>query len=88
MNFQAGPAPIRSIADLAGADPRLKDLLFFFMAERGIYLARRGFVVLSLQVTDAHVDRFVAAFDGFAERVAEISAVAPAASHAGEPKQP
>lgn len=77
MNLQAGTAPIRSIADLAGADLRLKDLLFFFMAERGIYLARRGFVVLSLPVTDAHVDRFVAAFDAFAERIAAVSAGSP-----------
>lgn len=70
MNFQASTAPTRSIANLAGGDPRLKDLLlFFFMAERGIYMARRGFSVSSLPVTDAHVERFVAAFDAFAERL-------------------
>ena len=67
MNFQATVAPIRSVADLQATDPRVKDLLFFFMAERGIYLARRGFVVLSLPITDAHVDRFVAAFAEFVD---------------------
>ncbi|MEP7099541.1 MAG: aminotransferase class III-fold pyridoxal phosphate-dependent enzyme [Burkholderiales bacterium] len=67
MNFQATAAPIRSVADLQATDPRIKDLLFFFMAERGIYLARRGFVVLSLPITDAHIDRFVAAFAEFVD---------------------
>jgi len=67
MNFQATAATIRSVADLQATDPRVKDLLFFFMAERGIYIARRGFVVLSLPITDAHVDRFVAAFAEFVD---------------------
>ena len=53
------------MADVQAGDPRLRDLFFFFMAERGFYVARRGFVVLSLPITDAHVERFVAAFREF-----------------------
>ena len=45
--------PVRSPADLAGADPVLKELLFHHLVERGIFLAARGFVAMSLAITDA-----------------------------------
>jgi glutamate-1-semialdehyde 2,1-aminomutase len=67
MNLHATNRPIRSVADLQGTDPRVRDLFFFFMAEQGIYVARRGFVVLSLPITDAHVERFVACFKAFVD---------------------
>lgn len=66
MNFQPTATPIRSVADLAGTDGRLRDLFFFAMLERGLYVARRGFIVLSLPLADEHVERFVAAFGDFA----------------------
>lgn len=44
-------------------DPRVKDLLFFALLERGVFIARRGLVALSLPFGDAEVDRFIAAFD-------------------------
>jgi len=66
LNLQPTNANIRSVADIHGTDPRIRDLFFFFMAERGIYVARRGFVVLSLPITDSHVDRFVSTFEAFA----------------------
>jgi glutamate-1-semialdehyde 2,1-aminomutase len=53
--------PIRSPADAARADARLRDLLFFDLVERGIYLARRGMIALSLPVTEADCDRLVEA---------------------------
>jgi len=65
MNLHATAAPIRSVADLGQADQGVKDLFFFFMIEQGIYIARRGFVVLSLPIDEAHVERFVAAFEAF-----------------------
>jgi glutamate-1-semialdehyde 2,1-aminomutase len=67
MNLHATAKPIRSVANLQGTDQRKKDLFFFFMAEQGIYVARRGFVVLSLPITDAHVDRFIAHFRSFVQ---------------------
>ena len=65
MNLQPTRAPIRNVADLQHTDARLRDLFFFHMAERGFYVARRGFIVLSLPLTDADVEGFVAAFRDF-----------------------
>jgi glutamate-1-semialdehyde 2,1-aminomutase len=67
MNLHATSAPLARPSDLAGGDPRVKDLLFFDLLERGIFLARRGFVALSLPFGDAEVDEFVAAMDAVAE---------------------
>ena len=39
---------IKTAADAAAADPLLRDLLYFDMLKRGFYLARRGFIALSL----------------------------------------
>jgi len=54
--------PVRRPADVANADPRLRELLFLDMLERGFYLARRGMVALSLEVGAAELDGFAAAF--------------------------
>jgi glutamate-1-semialdehyde 2,1-aminomutase len=56
LTVHATPGAVRSPLDLAGADDRAKELLFFELLERGVYLARRGFIALSLEVTDADVD--------------------------------
>jgi glutamate-1-semialdehyde 2,1-aminomutase len=63
MQLHATARPLRSSADLAGADDRVKALLFFDLLERGIFLARRGLVALSLPFGDAQADEFVAALD-------------------------
>lgn len=57
------PGPLRSAADLAGADARLREWLFLELLERGWYLAARGFMALSIEVTDDEVDGFIAAVD-------------------------
>ena len=67
MNLHATDAPIHSTADLRQSDQRIKDLFFFFMLEQGLYVARRGFIVLSLPVEGMHVDRFIASFDAFVD---------------------
>jgi len=67
MNLHPTRSTIRSVADVESADQRLRDLFFFHMAERGFYVARRGFIVLSLPITDEHVDRFVGAVEAFVE---------------------
>ena len=51
--------PVRTGADAARADPRLTELFFFDLLERGIQVARRGMVALSLPVGDADCARFV-----------------------------
>jgi glutamate-1-semialdehyde 2,1-aminomutase len=63
--------PVRSPADLTGADPVLKELLFHHLVERGIFLAARGFVAMSLAITDDDCDRFI---DALADAVMAIEA--------------
>ncbi|MBL8839680.1 MAG: aminotransferase class III-fold pyridoxal phosphate-dependent enzyme [Alphaproteobacteria bacterium] len=57
--------PIRRAADAAAANQDLKELFFFDMLERGIYLARRGMMALMLPIGDAECDRFVEAVGEF-----------------------
>jgi glutamate-1-semialdehyde 2,1-aminomutase len=61
MTIHAVAGPVTTPADLAGADPRLKELLFLDMLDAGYYFAARGYIALSTAVTDTDVDRFVAA---------------------------
>jgi glutamate-1-semialdehyde 2,1-aminomutase len=71
MNVHVTAAPIRRPADLP-ADTRLRDLFFFDMLNRGFYLARRGFIALSLMISDADADRFVQAVAAFLETYAAL----------------
>lgn len=50
--------PITSPADLAEADDRRRELLFLDLLDRGWYIARRGFMALSIEISDADVDAF------------------------------
>ncbi|MFZ9042994.1 MAG: aspartate aminotransferase family protein [Ilumatobacteraceae bacterium] len=61
MNIHTVPGPVRSPDDLAGADTELKQLLFHELLDRGCYLAARGFIALSVAITDDDCDRLVAA---------------------------
>lgn len=53
------PGPVSSPRDLLGADDRQRELLFLDLLERGWYMARRGFIALSLEITDRDVSAFV-----------------------------
>ena len=44
---------------------RVEALFFFDMLDRGVYLARRGFIALSLPIGDAEIDHLVAAVASF-----------------------
>jgi glutamate-1-semialdehyde 2,1-aminomutase len=68
MNLQPTDKEIRSIDDLAGMEHRLKDLYFFHMIENGVYLARRGYMTLSLPVTEQDMAHVEAVSAGFIER--------------------
>lgn len=65
LNIHATPGPVRHASDLSGADDRLKELFFFAMLDAGVYVARRGFVALSMEITDADVDLFLDAVREF-----------------------
>jgi glutamate-1-semialdehyde 2,1-aminomutase len=66
--------PIHRPADHAGAPPAARKLLHLEMNLRGLYVARRGFMSLSLPMTDGDHDALVQAFEGFLEEYAEVLA--------------
>lgn len=74
MNVHATTAEISSVDDLAGSDDAAKELVFLDLLERGVYIARRGFMALSLMVGDGDLDRAVAAM---ADVVADRADVLP-----------
>ncbi len=61
VGFHPVPGPVRAPADLSTADDRQREVLFLALLERGWYAAPRGFIALSIEVTDDDVDGFVAA---------------------------
>ena len=46
---------------MAAADERVRELLYLDLLERGYYMAQRGFIALSLEITDEDVEGFVRA---------------------------
>lgn len=65
MNVHGTRGPVTSAADLTQADDRLKEAFFFAMLGSGIYIARRGFIALSIEITDQDVERVLEAAAGF-----------------------
>ncbi len=61
-HFQTGT--IRSAGDIRAASD-LRELFHLDMLDAGFYLARRGMIALSLEVTDPDLDRFTRAVDAF-----------------------
>jgi glutamate-1-semialdehyde 2,1-aminomutase len=57
--------PVRTPRDAAEGHQGLKELFFLDMLERGIYLARRGMLILSLPTGAAECDRLVEAVEDF-----------------------
>ena len=57
--------PIRCPEDAAKANAKLKELFFFDMLARGIWLARRGMMTVSLPIGDAECNALVAAVEEF-----------------------
>jgi glutamate-1-semialdehyde 2,1-aminomutase len=65
MSAHATGRPIRTPADAARGDRSVEALFFFDMLERGVYLARKGFIALSLPIGCAEVDHFADAVGSF-----------------------
>lgn len=61
INIHPAPGPVSSRDDLAEAPDALRELVFLDLLARSYYVARRGFIALSIAVTDDDLDRFVAA---------------------------
>jgi len=69
MNLHGTAGPVRSIDDLLVSDDRWKELLFFAALHAGFYVARRGFIALSIEITDADVAAFIDVVDTWASRM-------------------
>ena len=65
---------IRAPEDVDKADKRLKQLLFLDLLDQGIYIAERGFMALSLMVSDDDCQRLIAAVENFIGRRRELLA--------------
>jgi glutamate-1-semialdehyde 2,1-aminomutase len=63
VHFVRGP--VRSPADAAKGDAKLKELFFFDLLAQGIWLARRGMFTLCLPIGDTECDRLAAAVEEF-----------------------
>jgi glutamate-1-semialdehyde 2,1-aminomutase len=69
MNLHGTAGPVRSVEDLRTSDDRWKELFFFAALEAGFYIARRGFIALSIEITNDDIDAFVAFADRWADEV-------------------
>ncbi len=59
---------VRTPDDVGKADPRLRQLLYLDLLEEGYYTAGRGYMALSLMVSDDHCDGFCAAVERIVTR--------------------
>ncbi len=65
MTLHPVAGEIRTPEDAERADRRIKQLLYLDLLEKGIYMAERGFMSLSLVVGDKECDRLVEAVEAF-----------------------
>ena len=64
--------PVRSPTDLAHADPRWRQLFFSDLLESGFYLAPRGYLALTMDVSDDDTGRLLEVVGAFCERRAAL----------------
>jgi glutamate-1-semialdehyde 2,1-aminomutase len=60
-------SPIHNAADAAKGHAGLLDLFYFDLLARGVWMAKRGMMALSIALDDADADKLIAAVDDFAE---------------------
>jgi glutamate-1-semialdehyde 2,1-aminomutase len=73
LNFHPISGEVTRIADLEKADQRLRRLFYFHLLEQGMYMAERGFMALSLVVTDADCVKLLKAVEGFLEKYRTVN---------------
>jgi glutamate-1-semialdehyde 2,1-aminomutase len=66
--------PIRNETDAKQADAALLDLFYFDLLARGVWLAKRGMMALSIALDETDADKLVAAVEDFAETRASLFA--------------
>ena len=67
------PGPVCSAADLADADPRWRELLFHDLLAAGFYVAPRGYLALTMEVTDDDTGRLLEAVGDFLDRRSSLA---------------
>ena len=70
LNEVAGPFTVTgrgSLMTFHHPDPAAQELMFFELVGRGLWLARRGMITVSLPITDEHCDDLVTAFGAIIE---------------------
>jgi glutamate-1-semialdehyde 2,1-aminomutase len=65
-------SPIHNAADAARGHAGLLDLFYFDLVARGIWIAKRGMMALSIALDEADADKLVAAVEDFAETRAPL----------------
>jgi glutamate-1-semialdehyde 2,1-aminomutase len=65
-------APIRNAADAAKGNADLLDLFYFDLLARGIWLAKRGMMALSIALDETDADKLTAVVEEFAETRAPL----------------
>jgi glutamate-1-semialdehyde 2,1-aminomutase len=60
-------APIRNETDAKEGDAALLDLFYFDLLARGVWIAKRGMMALSIALDQADADKLVAAVEDFAD---------------------
>jgi glutamate-1-semialdehyde 2,1-aminomutase len=73
LNIHPKSGPVTRPEDLDDADIRIKRLLYLHLLERGIYIAERGMMALSLAITDQDCDALVAAVEEFVKEKRGLS---------------
>lgn len=77
MNIHPVAGHVSNVDDLAFGDDRVKELLFLDLLEHGYYMARRGFIALSIVLDDSEIDSFADAIEEIiAARAAAFAAAA------------
>ncbi len=72
MSTHLTRAPIHDATAAQRGDARLKELLHLELILRGIYTARRGFIALSLPLTEEDLDTLVSALEAIVEQWAPL----------------
>jgi glutamate-1-semialdehyde 2,1-aminomutase len=75
MNVHGTAGPVNSVDDLGTADDRWKELLFFSALDAGFYIARRGFIALSIEITDDDIAAFLEFVDDWAASMARTAQI-------------
>lgn len=74
LNWHPTAAPIHAPEDTARADAALRALIGLDLLEAGFWIAPRGFIALSLEISDDDCDRLVSVIDELLQRRAALFA--------------